>query len=136
MQSKNELERLIQNARNQYNSYTRSISGYNNQIARLEAVYKKLAEIKSDYRRTKKATMEVFDEKGVWAGEKRAYFLYSGNELDIDLEGYYKTLDAAHDAINAKIGALRAEKAKMTPLLGNLLGQIEQWRVEIENMAN
>ena len=136
MQTKSELERSIYNAQNRYNSVAQTVADCNKQIARLEPVYKQLEEIKREYRSLRKATIDVFSEKGVWKGSKRDSFRELGDELDIVCGEYYKTLDAAHDVINVKIGELRAEKARKVLLLGDLFAQIEQWRVDIENLKN
>ena len=108
----------------------------NDQLARLEPIYKRLSEIKKDLRSARKSTEKMFEEKGNWRGEKYVAYRSAGSELDGICGDYYKQLDAAHDAINVKIGELRAARAEAISDIGILLGQIERWSIELNNNWN
>lgn len=136
MSTKSEIQSLLWEAQRLYKDYRNTIEDCDKKIARLEPVYRELSEIKSDFRKTRNKTEDVFEEKGTWRGETHNKFCSSGAELDDYFETYYKKLDAAHDAINRKIGELNAKKRDLVPLVGKILGRIEKLKVEIENAVN
>ena len=136
MASKSEIQSWIWNARNTYDRYQRIIDDCNKKIARLEPVYNKLSDIKSDFKKARRSTKDIFREKGEWRGRKYNSFCREGDSLDGSMGDYYRQLDIAHDAINSKIGELRAKKRELIPLLGSLLAQIEVWNAEKKNALN
>lgn len=136
MATKDEIQGWIWNAQAKYAAYKQTVETCDKQIARLEPVYKELCQIKSDFRGTRKSTEQVFRDKGIWRGDKYTSFCNAGDELDAFCGEYYNRLDAAQDAVNEKIGELKAKKKELIPILGGLLAQIEQWRVDIENALN
>lgn len=134
--TKSEIEKWIDAAKRKRTRYLKVVDDCDKQIARLEPVYRKLGEIKSDFRSTRKSTESIFDEKRQWCGEKHNSFCKDGDYLDSSCGDYYKQLDAAQDAINVKIGELKAKKRELIPLIGSLWGQIERWKVDIQNIGN
>lgn len=131
-----ELQWLIQKAREEYNRRKQTIADCEKQLDRLEPVYRKLSEIKSDFRKARASTREVFTEKGSWRGEKHTEFSNAGSRLDDSCGDYYNQLDKAHDLLNTKIGELKATKSEQLPLIGTLLGNIQRWTVELQNLGN
>lgn len=136
MATKSDIQGWIWNAQGQYNRYKQIVADCDKQIARLEPVYQALGEIKADFSSARNSTGEVFDQKGVWRGEQYSSFCRSGTTLDGTCGEYYKRLDAAHDAVNVKIGEYKAKKRELIPIIGSLWAQITQWRIDIENALN
>lgn len=131
-----DLQWLIKNAWEKCRQYQQTVDDCDKQLARLEPVYRELSDIKSDFKKARGNTRAVFSEKGSWRGEKYTAFRTMGDMIDDNCGSYYAQLDAAHDALNRKIGDLEATKRQLIPLIGNLLAQIEQWATEIENAWN
>lgn len=129
MATKSELEAI-------HRMYSQMLKECNRKIERLEPVYSELGRIKNRIRSAKKSTGKVFDEKGIWRGERYTSFCSSGDMLCDTLEAYYKRLDTAQDAINDTISGLKQEKLRLIPIIGNLLAQIEQLSVDVENALN
>lgn len=136
MATKSEINGWIESARKKVDRYQQTIDSCNKQIARLEPVYRKLGDIKADFHSARKSTEEVFDRKDSWRGDKHTSFRQAGDALDGTCGEYYQRLDAAQDAVNKKIGELRAKKRELVPLVGDLLAQVAEWRVDIENALN
>ena len=136
MATRDEIQRWINNARYKRRQYQQTVDDCDKQLARLEPVYEKLSDIKSDFRKARSDTREIFNEKGSWRGETYTTFCRNGEMLDSNFGSFYNQLDAAHDALNRKIGDLKATKRELIPLIGKLWGQIEQWKVDIENAVN
>jgi len=134
--TKSELQGWIWDAQKKYDTYQQIVVDCDNKIARLEPVYKALADIKSDFRSARKSTREIIEEKGTWQGEKHTSFCNAGDALDDICGEYYDLLDYAHDRINERISELRAKKRELIPIIGGLWAQIERWRVDIENALN
>lgn len=133
---KSEIENWINAAKNQLTKYNNTVNSCDKQIARLEPVYKELGTIKSDIHSTRKNTEAVIDEKRKWSGDRHTSFCKDGDLLDASFSDYYNQLDAAQDAINKKIGELKAKKKELVPIIGSLLKKIEQWKVDIQNAVN
>lgn len=136
MATKDEIQRWIQNAVDARSRYQRIVNDCNSKLARLEPVYRGLSDIKDSYNAAAKSTKNILREKGTWRGETYTSFCNAGDALNGSLESYYRQLDAAHDALNEEIGNLRATKRRLIPIIGDLWGQIENWRVDIENAVN
>ena len=125
----NTIEDLLSN-------YQKTVADCNRQIARLEPIYQKLGEIKSDFRRVRKDTEKTIEKKGTWRGKTHDYFCGLGSTMDITCGEYYKLLDTAQDAVNQQLGNLRAKRLELIPYINNLASQIEQGRVNVENALN
>lgn len=136
MPTKDDLQWLIDQAWEKRRKAQQTVDDCDKQLARLEPVYQKLSEIKSDFRKARADTREVFHEKGSWRGEKHTEFANAGSRLDDSCGSYYTQLDTAHDALNERIGELRATKREQILLIGTLLGQIERWKVDFQNATN
>lgn len=136
MSTKSELDKLIRGARNTIFKYKQTITDCNDKIDRLKLVYDELTDIKDSFRKARKETQKTFLEKGTWKGEKYTSFCNDGDAVDSACQEYYTRLDIAHDAINTKIGELRATKRRLTPLIGGLWGDIAKWEAEIKNLVN
>ena len=136
MATKSEIQGWIWYANNKKQEYENIVDDCDKKIARLEPVYQKLGEIKDDFRSARKSTEEIFDEKGAWRGEKYTSFCNAGRVLDGACSDYYNQLDAAQDAVNEKIGELKAKKLEFIPLIGKLVAQISQLWVDFQNAAN
>ena len=134
--TKSEIEKWIENAKRKRTGYLRVVDDCDKQLARLEPVYKELGDIKRSFRSIRKSTVEIICEKKKWCGEKYSSFCQDGDALDTICGEYYKTLDVAQDSINVKIGELKAKKRELLPLIGGLWGQIERWKVDIQNIGN
>ncbi len=136
MATRDEIQRWINNAWYKRSQYQQTVDDCDRQLARLEPVYEKLSDIKSDFHRARSDTREIFNEKLSWRGETYTAFCAKGEMLDSGCASYFNRLDAAHDALNRKIGELKATKRELLPLIGQLWGQIERWKVEFENAVN
>lgn len=136
MATRDEIQWWINNAWEKRRRYQQTVDDCDKQLARLEPVYQELADIKSDFKKARANTRQVFSEKGSWRGEKYTAFCTAGDMLDNSCGSYYAQLDAAHDALNRKIGDLKATKRELIPLIGTLWAQIEQWKIDIENAVN
>ena len=136
METRDEIQRWINNALEERRRYQQTVDDCDKQLARLEPVYRMLADIKSDLKKARANTREIFSEKGSWRGEKYTSFCVRGDMLDDSCGSYYAQLDAAHDAINKKIGDLKATKRELLPLIGKLWAKVEQWKIDIENAVN
>lgn len=117
-------------------AYRNTVANCERQINRLQPVYQTLGELKSDYRYARKKTESVFRDKNSWRGERKISFCRDGDSLDHICGEYYSRLDAAQDAVNSKIGELRAKKLELIPIINNLVALIEEMRTEIENALN
>lgn len=109
---------------------------YDMQIKRLQPVYDALGELKDDFRRTRKELEAVFDEKLTWSGDKHMLFRSKGNTLDVACRDYYNKLDMAQDAINEKIGELKAKKLEMIPYINTLAEEYQALKTEVQNALN
>ena len=136
MATESEISGWIWNAQERIRKYRQIVEDCDKQIARLEPVYQALGEIKSDFRSARKSTKEIVERKGIWRGEKHTSFRNAGERLDDVCGWYYHRLDAAHDAVNSKIGELKAKKQELIPIIGDLLAKITQWTTAIKNMGN
>ena len=136
MATKSELDALISQAKAKINKYKKTISDCDDKIDRLKPVYKELSEIKDRFKESRNSTKEIFAEKGTWRGEKQTAFRNAGDALDSSYKAYYQRLDAAHDAVNRKIADLKAKKRELTPLIGDLWGNITRWQAELQNLGN
>lgn len=116
--------------------YQASADEYDNQIKRLQPVYDELGAIKDDFRRTRKEIEAVFDEKMTWSGDKYMLFRSKGNTLDTACRDYYNTLDIAQDAVNEKIGELKAKKLEMIPIINDLAADYQSLKTEVQNALN
>lgn len=119
-----------------YRAYTQLLNDCNDKIDRLKPVYSELGRIKKSFRKARKSTGKIFDEKGIWRGEQYTSFCTAGNTLDDSLKAYYTKLDTAQDAVNEAISSLKQEKREMIPIIGGLLSEIEQWSTDVENALN
>lgn len=126
----------ISELREKYGIYDQRLKDCNNKIDRLEPVYSELGRIKKSFRKARKSTGKIFDEKVSWRGEKYTSFCTEGDNLVDSLETYYKQLDSAQDAVNEAISSLKQEKREMIPIIGGLLSEIEQWSTDVENALN
>lgn len=136
MATKSEILRWINEAQNTVDRYKRTIEDCNRKIARLEPVYQELGNIKKEFKSAKKSTESIFEEKGNWRGEKQKSFYREGEILDDLSRDYYNKLDKAQDAVNTKIGELKAQKAKLFGIIGDLAGKIQQMWVAFQNALN
>ena len=126
----------ISELREKYGIYNQRLIDCNHKIDRLEPVYSELGRIKRSFRTAQKSTGKIFDEKGIWRGEKYTSFCTAGDNLVDSLETYYKQLDSAQDAVNDAISNLKQEKLRLIPIVGGLLAQIEQFSTDVENVLN
>ena len=126
----------ISELREKYGIYNQRLKDCNHKFDRLEPVYSELGRIKRSFRTAQKSTGKIFDEKGIWRGEKYTSFCTAGDMLDDSLETYYKRLDSAQDAVNEAISGLKQEKLRLIPIVGGLLAQIEQFSTDVENVLN
>lgn len=117
-------------------SYQQTVNSCDNQIARLNSVYKELGNIKSSFRRTRNDTERIFKEKVAWRGEMHMTFCNGGVELDGILGEYYRQLDAAQDEVNKKIAQLKAKKWELIPIINSLVAQIQDLKSDVENALN
>ena len=99
-------------------------------------MYDELGDIKGKYQTARHAVNEMVETERFWHGEKRTKFVSDGTTLDSEFGAYYNTLDAAQDAVNTKIGELRKENSELIPIIGKLLGRINQWWAEYQNAEN
>lgn len=136
MATKSEIEKWIESAKNKRTRYQKIVRNCDDEIARLEPVYRELGAIKSDFSSVRKNTLQIIDEKRKWVGDKHNAFCQAGDSFDNVCGDYYRLLDAAQDAVNTKIGDLKAQKRELVPLIGNLWGQIERWKVDLQNIGN
>lgn len=136
MATESELKKWIERANNTYDRYIKTIDNCNDQIARLQPVYDDLTQIKKDFRTFQKDTAKIIEDQRFWTGEQFNLFCQKGESLDDACRQYYLLLDQAHDAVNTKIGDLKAEKDRLVPLLGGLLGDIDKWWAELKNFTN
>ena len=136
MATKAEIEYWIRVAQHKIDKYRSTVKDCNQKIDRLKPVYEALGEAKDEFRSARKSTERIFEEKGTWRGEKNTAFRAAGEGLDSACGTYYNTLDAAQDAVNEKIGELRAKKDELTPLIGKLKAQISQLWVDFQNATN
>ena len=136
MATKFELDSLIKDAQERIKEFRQTIVDCDRKIARLESVYRELGNLKSDFRNARKNTEEIFEMKTVWQGERHTAFQRAGSALDDSYGSYYARLDDAQDAVNRRIGELRAQKLKLLPRIDGLLLQINQWTIEIANILN
>ena len=134
--TKSEISKLIEAASNDYDRYRTTVKNCDKALKRLEPVYRQLGEIKRNFRVTKNSTVELIEEKRLWTGDRNTSFRNAGESLDSTYRAYYLALDAAQDAVNVKIGDLKAKKASLIPVIGKLWGQIKQWEVDFENAIN
>lgn len=136
MATESELNKWIQRAKNTYDRYNTTIGNYNKQIARLQPVYDELDRIKDDFDSLRKSTSKIIEEQRFWTGERFNEFCQRGEALDDDCCQYFHLLDLAQDAVGRKIGDLKAERDRLIPLLGDLLGDIDRWWAELKNITN
>lgn len=116
--------------------YQAASEEYDKQIKRLQAVYDALGEIKDDFRITRKELEAVFDEKLTWSGDKHMLFRSKGDTLDVACRDYYNRLDTAQDAVNEKIGELKAKKLEMLPAINILAEAYQSLKTEVQNALN
>lgn len=134
--TKSEIQGWISDAQRKQETYHKIAADCDKQIARLEPVYRKLGELKENFRSARKSTENIFDEKGTWRGERYKAFCNAGEALDDTCKAYYQKLDAAQDEVNRKIGKLKGKKQEQILLVGRLMKQVTQWQVDIENALN
>lgn len=136
MATRKEIGGWIENARQKYVSYKRIAEECDEKIARLVAAYNEISGLKKGFRKAQQQTEEIFEQNALWSGERNDSFCVSGAAINNALGEYYQQLDAVHDAINVRIGELRAEKYRVLDLAGVILTKISQWRVAWENATN
>ena len=134
--TESEIRNKIYNAERREDEHKMKVDECERQIKRLKSVYDELGDVKDAFRHTRKSIEKVFEEKGKWRGERYKDFCTAGESLDNTYGRYYRKLDAAQDAVNTKIGELKAEKARRIWLIGELIAKVNQWRVDIENLGN
>lgn len=117
-------------------TYQNTVENCNKQIDKLIPVYQALGDVKNEFRNARKSTEDIFEEKGMWRGEKYTSFCRAGDTLDSTCREYYKRLDAAQDAVNKKIGELKAKKFELIPIINSLAAQIEDMKTDVENALN
>ena len=136
MATREDIQKWIINAQHRYTTYKATVDECDAKIDRLKPVYKTLGEIKSDILEERNTTASIIETKGTWTGEKHTTFCNDGDTLDSACSQYYDTLDAAQDAVNVKIGELTQKKQELIPLIGKLISQITEWKVEFQNAIN
>ena len=136
MATESDIRYKISSAQKQKAAHQKKVDDCETKIKRLKKAYDELGGIKDTFRHTRKSTEKIFDEKGKWRGERYNDFCKAGASLDDAYGRYYRNLDAAQDAVNTKIGELKAERSRRIWLIGELIAQINQWWIDIENLGN
>lgn len=136
LSTKSEILGWINSAKAKVNKYRTTTDNNNKKIDRLKKAYDELGDIKGRYQTARHAVNEMMETERFWHGDKRKKFLSDGVSLDGEFGAYYNTLDAAQDAVNTKIGELRAENSELIPIIGKLLGNINRWWAEYQNADN